>query len=162
MFIGPKGAGKTHIGTLMEEHFQIPFVRVEDWALSVKGDRTIDDESYLREAFYVIEKGIIQMMKTNNHLSIESTGVTHYFDLMLGRLKTKYVVVMIGVKANLLTCAQRIKERDQEGHIPVSESELARINQISSVKEFEFDHVIENENKTDEELAVELEKILST
>lgn len=43
LLIGPKGSGKTHIGTVLNTHFGMHFVRVENWAKAVRRERAEDD-----------------------------------------------------------------------------------------------------------------------
>jgi shikimate kinase len=45
LLIGPKGSGKSFIGTLMDERLGIRFIRVENISKKVKKDRQIDDQS---------------------------------------------------------------------------------------------------------------------
>ena len=54
LLIGPKGSGKTYIGSLFNE-MGVEFVRVEDWAKELKGSRDVTDKSYIDEIFRLIE-----------------------------------------------------------------------------------------------------------
>lgn len=51
LLLGPKGSGKSFIGTLFDKEFQIRFLRVEDWAKRIKRDRQVDDNEYLNDVF---------------------------------------------------------------------------------------------------------------
>lgn len=70
LLIGPKGSGKSFIGTLMEEEFGIKFIRVESWVKQVKRDRHIDNQSYLNDAFLAIESGVRKTLKTNDKIKL--------------------------------------------------------------------------------------------
>mgnify|MGYP001825899733 CR=1 FL=1 len=48
LLIGPKGSGKSLIGTLFEKHFNIKFYRVENWVLEIKRDWDVIDEEYIK------------------------------------------------------------------------------------------------------------------
>ncbi len=65
LLIGPKGSGKTFIGTLIQKEFHIDFVRVEEWVLKVRKDRNLDDPDYISEVFKVIEEVNSQVLAKN-------------------------------------------------------------------------------------------------
>ncbi len=159
ILVGPKGAGKSYIGSLIEQQYNIPFIRLEDWALRIKNNRALDNETYLREASYIVEKGIIQAMKTHNELIHETTGLSHYYDLLLGRLKTKYAVTVIGIKAGTEICSRRILEREFGKPLTFSPGELDRINVAVAAKDYKVDFEILNENKNEQQLKEELREI---
>lgn len=54
LLVGPKGSGKSSVGTILEGEFKIKFVRVEDHIAKIKENRQIDDETYVSDAFEVI------------------------------------------------------------------------------------------------------------
>ena len=80
LLIGPKGSGKSFIGTLMDHTFGIHFIRVEDWAKAVKKDRQVDNPFYLAEVFQAIEHGVREVLKQYDQVVFESTGLSAYFD----------------------------------------------------------------------------------
>src|SRR5437868_6515393 len=128
LLIGTKGSGKSFIGTLMEKEFGVKFIRVEDWAKAVKNNREVDDESYIREVFEVIEKGIRDSALQYPKLVFESTGITPYFDKMLKSLQRDFKVITIKVMADDSLCLHRVKTRDQSIHINVSDDQVIAIN----------------------------------
>ncbi|MEZ4810051.1 MAG: hypothetical protein R2819_06790 [Allomuricauda sp.] len=161
LLLGPKGSGKTFIGTLIQDTFSIKFVRVEDWALKVKRGRNIGDDSYLREVFETIENGIRSELLEQDKVVFESTGLTEYFDHMLNRLRKEFKLVTIKVMAEEGLCLERVNTRDRSIHINVSDDEVRRINRLAVDKELPCDFSITNNIKTEKELLVELRKILS-
>ena len=50
LLVGPKGSGKSFIGTFLEPTFKFRFVRVEDRVVEIKENRQIDDETYISDA----------------------------------------------------------------------------------------------------------------
>ena len=160
LLIGQKGSGKSTIGHLFEKHFNIPFIRVEDWVKAMRENRKVDNSNYIKEAFGVIEKGIIQILEDTNSLVFESTGLTGYFDKMLSKLKSLAKVILIKVSAHAETCLERVKSRDQKIHINVSDEQVNHINQMVAEKEFDFEFEIDNNLKTQEELVEIIRKIV--
>ncbi|WRP07665.1 AAA family ATPase [Rossellomorea aquimaris] len=160
LLIGPKGSGKSFIGTLMDQKFGIPFIRVEDWAKKVKKDRKIDNEDYLSDVFSAIERGIRHSLDMHDKIVFESTGLTPYFEQMFKSIKRDFSVVTIGVHANHELCLHRVKSRDQSNHINVSDEQVNEINKQVTNKEMRTDMQLINEGKSVEELVREMRDIL--
>ncbi len=160
LLIGQKGSGKSFIGELMESEFGIKFIRVEDWAKQVKRDRTLSDETYLKEVFDTIEKGIRSALKEHSSLTFESTGLTTYFDDMLQHLQRDFKVICIGIEADPEECLKRVKARNQSIHIPVSDEEISRINEAVRRKNAPVDFRIDNHGTNKTKLKDQLSKII--
>jgi predicted kinase len=158
LLIGQKGSGKSFIGTLMEKEFGIKFIRVEDWAKKIKKDRNVDNEAYLKQVFEEIESGIRDSLSDKDKIVFESTGLTEHFDLMLESLRRDFQVTTIGVYADSTTCLKRVKSRDQEIHINISDDQVLMINEKVRERNFETDFSIINEDKSEKELINEIEK----
>lgn len=158
LLIGQKGSGKSFIGTLMEKEFGIKFIRVEDWAKKIMKDRDVDNEVYLKQVFEKIENGIRGSLTDKDKIVFESTGLTEHFDLMLESLRRDFQVTTIGVYADSTTCLKRVKSRDQEIHINISDDQVLMINEKVRERNFETDFSIINEDKSEKELINEIEK----
>jgi predicted kinase len=160
LLIGPKGSGKSFIGKLMDEELGIRFIRVEDWAKSVKKERSVDDESYVREVFAMIEDGVRQVLKEFPQVVFESTGLSDAFDAMLERLCRDFRVVTIRVKAGDALCLERVKTRDQAIHVNVSDDQVNVINRNVAERNLPTDFTLENDNCSAEELVRQLKMIV--
>ncbi|NHB68633.1 AAA family ATPase [Perlabentimonas gracilis] len=156
LLIGQKGSGKSFIGTLFEKEFGIKFIRVEDWAKKIKKDRDVDNEAYLKQVFEEIEKGIRDSLTDKDKIVFESTVLTEYFDKMLENLRRDFQVITIGVIADNTICLERVKSRDQEIHINISDDQILRINEKVRERNFETDFSLINENKSEKELTTEI------
>lgn len=156
LLIGQKGSGKSFIGTLFEKEFGIKFIRVEDWAKKIKKDRDVDNEAYLKQVFEEIEKGIRDSLTGKDKIVFESTGLTEYFEKMLENLRRDFQVITIGVIADSTICLERVKSRDQEIHINISDDQILRINEKVRERNFETDFSLINENKSEKELTNEI------
>lgn len=160
LLIGPKGSGKSFIGQLFETAFNIPFVRVEDWAKAIKRERAVDNEEYVREIFEAIKNGIAGEMERKTSLVFESTGLTEHFKNMVAGLEKQFKVVLIKVDADLDTCLHRVKTRDQSIHVNVSDEQVVAINNAVKQTSHLFDFEILNINKSIEELVLEIRNIV--
>ena len=160
LLIGQKGSGKSFIGTLMAQSFGIRFIRVEDFARKIKKDRAADDEAYVKEVFGEIEKGIRQGLIQSDKVAFESTGLTPYFDRMLQRLRRDFPVTTISVHAGSVTCLKRVKSRDRQIHINISDDQVLMINEKVRERNLKTDFSIHNENKSEKELIDKLGQII--
>ncbi len=150
ILIGPKGSGKTYIGTLVQEKLNIPFFRVEDvW---LKNKEKLAEEEYEKKGFELVEKEIDEKLSQTNTLVIESTGASDYFDNFLNSLSLKYFVRLIKVSTPIELCMKRIATRDHSTHIPVSDDRIEKINEKALQVQLDFDMEIDNANATDEEI----------
>lgn len=159
ILIGPKGSGKSYIGTLLDNQFNIHFVRVENWVKAIKQKVNIDDEAYLKEVFHVIEGGIRKVLRYRDNITFESTGLTKYFDQMLENLSNDFNVITVRVTANPKLCLERVRSRDQSIHVSISDNDVQYINQRVVDKVMNTDFEIDNNNKSETELLFELNKI---
>lgn len=162
LLIGQKGSGKSFIGSIFDKHFKIQFVRVEDWAKKIKQERAVDNEAYLKQVFEEIEKGIRDCLSQTNKLVFESTGLTEHFDRMLLSLRKDFRVTTIGIKADSNLCLKRVKSRNQNIHINISDNQVNMINEKVKNRDFQSDFSIFNQNKSESEIVKELEGILDT
>lgn len=151
LLIGPKGSGKTFIGSLFNQ-YGVEFVRVEDWAKEVKGSRDVTDKSYIDEIFRLIEELLTEKMHQTDRIVFESTGLTDSFDRMLENLQQKFRMVLIKVEVDGSLCLDRVKTRDQSIHVNVSDEQVNMTNSLVRQKKFDFDYVINNNNFSKEEL----------
>jgi shikimate kinase len=152
ILIGSKGSGKTHIGELLERKNKIPFLRVENICLKIKRNRSVTDKEYIIEVFQSIEKEIRLQLNDKDQLTIETTASALEFDTMLSNLKKDFMVKLVKIDTDALLCLQRVKCRESKNHIPVSDEIVQEINQISAQKQYNFDLIISNNNKTDNEI----------
>ena len=135
MLVGPKGSGKTHIGTLINRHTDIAFLRVEPIWLGLKPN----DNGWEK-----VEAAIDAMFQKHNKLMIESLGIGEGFRKFYASLASKYHIKMIRVYANLETCFTRVKTRNNVEHIAVSDDKVTEFNQIAAAVSYNWNLEINN------------------
>ena len=144
MLIGPKGSGKTHIGTLVHQHTDIVFLRVEPIWLGLKPNE---------DGWEKVEAEIDALFQKQDKVMIESLGVGEGFIKFHATLAKKYSIKIIRVYANLETCFTRVKTRNNLEHIAVSDNKVKEYNQLASAVTFNWDiEINNNEFVTDEEI----------
>jgi len=135
MLIGPKGSGKTYIGTLAEKNTDIFFLRVENIWLKVK---------HKENGWIKVEQEIDSKFRNCTKLMIENLGAGEGFHQFYDSLKQKYHIKIIRVYTNLDTCLDRVINRNNDNHIPVSDEKLIEYNKIASQVSFDWDIEIDN------------------
>ena len=83
MLIGPKGSGKTRIGTLVNQHIDIAFLHVESiWLSLVSGE----------DGWRKVEAAISAMFQEHDKVMIESPGAGEGFVQFRDSLAEKYSI----------------------------------------------------------------------
>lgn len=151
MLIGPKGSGKTHIGTIVNQYTDIVFLRVEPIWLALKSGE---------DGWEKVEENIDTMFQTHNKIMIESLGVGEGFDRLHTSLAKKYLIKMIRVYADLDTCFNRVKNRDNAEHIRVSDDRVIEFNKTAATVKHDWNLEINNNDlATDVEIVKAIQTI---
>jgi len=135
ILIGPKGSGKTHIGTLVSQHSDIEFLRVEPIWLSLEPSE---------DGWEKVEAAIDSLFQKQDKVMIESLGIGAGFEQLHASLAEKYLIKMIRVHADLETCFNRVKTRNNAEHIPVSDDKVSEFNQLATAVTHDWDLEIDN------------------
>lgn len=156
LLVGPKGAGKTHLGGLLERYLDVHFLRIEPLFLELmRAEPDLVGVPLERKGFQRVVDRLDELALFHRHLCIESTGAAHTFPEFLAALQRSYRVLLIQVKAPLEVCAQRVMMRDGAAHIPVSGNRLHEINTVASQVDLPWDRVIDNTACQEETLLVQ-------
>lgn len=142
MLIGPKGSGKTHIGTLVNQHTDIAFLRVEPVWLGLKPGE---------DGWKKVESVIDSMFQTHNKVMIESLGIGEGFSEFYTALAKKYFIKMIRVYADLRACFTRVKNRNNVENIAVSDDKVIEFNKIAATVTYNWDLEINNNDPAADE-----------
>ena len=136
ILVGPKGSGKTHIGTLVNEYTDIVFLHVEPIWLNLKPNK---------DGWEKVEAAIDAVFQKHRKVMIESLGIGEGFGKFHASLLRKYSVKMIRVYANLETCFTRVKARNNVEHIAVSDDKVTELNKIAATVTFHWNLEINND-----------------
>ena len=149
MLIGPKGSGKTTIGTILEQRLGLRFLRVEPIWLQFMAAPVAG-----KSGWDVVREHIGREFETTDHLVIESLGAGEEFAAFRAILGTCYRLRMVKVVADLEECLRRVRERDSASHIPVSDERVIEYNRIAAQVRFDGDLVIDNNDPASAETIV--------
>lgn len=151
MLIGPKGSGKTHIGTIVERNTDIFFLRVENIWLKLK---------YNENGWKKVEQKIDMTFRNNNKIMIENLGAGEGFHQFYASLNKKYIIKLIRVFADLDICLTRVRRRDNANHIPVSDNMVIEYNKIASQVSLDWDIEIDNNRPaSDSEILMAIKRL---
>jgi shikimate kinase len=144
IIVGPKGSGKTHVGTMLDRELGLRFLSVEPLVLKNLNVSSLTGDDLEREGFLLEEQAIDTMLMSHDAVSFEATGSSRFFPETLERLREKYTVRLIRLRCPLDTCAARVAHRDPTNHIPVSDERLRDINHRANAVELDWDLEIDN------------------
>lgn len=156
ILVGLKGAGKTFIGSVLEKHLDVRFLRIEPIFLEVMRQAPeLTGIPLEQRGFQIVLDRLDQLAQQHSILCIESTGTAGTFSELLAALRQGFRVVLIRVQAPMDTCAERVSKRDAAAHIPVSDHRLREINEIAAQVSLSWDLQINNSQFQTESAIVE-------
>lgn len=159
ILLGAKGSGKTHVGKLIQESLGIPFIHTEKIFMKIKNSGRLSD-SFLKEGYSAVEKEIDKVLVNGDAAVTESTGVFPFFGELLSRLKKKYPVKLIRLYAPLEICLERIRKRNKNNHIKMSEQLIKKVYALANSFDYKFVLQIDTSKTTDEEIIRLIKAIL--
>jgi shikimate kinase len=110
VLVGPKGAGKTTIGRMVEAALGARFVDVEavaKRALAEAGGAI--DEAYARRAFGMILEEVEAAARGAPAVVLETTGASAETPRFLAALRERFETVLVRVTASHAVCERRIQ-----------------------------------------------------
>lgn len=149
LLVGPKGAGKTHIGRLLETHLGVHFFHVEPHWKSLMGSGRV---SCIAEGIEQIHPLIAEALQRGGHVCVETTGASPEILGDLVALGERVGLLLVNVRAPLDVCLERISARDQTHQIPLDEAGIREVYRLGDELDLKFDLVVENVGLTDEGL----------
>jgi hypothetical protein len=136
MLIGPKGSGKTHIGSVLERHTGVKFLRVEPLWLGLNEGQ---------DGWAVVEGAIDDCLSRSDIVILESLGGSQGFERLRSGLDKKYIVRYVRIVTPLEICLERVRNRDSRNHIPVSDANVEAYNRLAAKVSLPWDFELSNE-----------------
>jgi shikimate kinase len=129
--VGPKGSGKSTIGSFVASELGIHFLRVEPLFLQVRARLGGHNDFFEQQGFELVRSAIVSSLSEHDLVCFESTGASRYLSLLLSQLGQLARVLLVHVTASNDQCALRVRSRDSSIHIPVSDDRLEQINALA-------------------------------
>ena len=136
LLIGPKGAGKTYLGTLVAQHTNITFLAVEPLWLALPPGA---------DGWAVVEARIAALFQTHPKVMLETLGAGPAGEQFVARLADQYHVTYIRVAADAEQCLSRVATRDRTQHLPVSLEQVRAYNVVAAAVQYPWDLEVVND-----------------
>jgi shikimate kinase len=144
VLVGPKGSGKTYVGTLINRELGVRFLRVEPIFLENMRSSHLTGMRLDEEGYSKVLAEVDSVLSREPRVIIESTGASEAFPAFLHALRSRYKVTLVSIRAPLERCLERVRSRDQTTHIPVSDDRVAEINARAAMVRLPWDLQIDN------------------
>jgi shikimate kinase len=146
MLVGPKGAGKTTIGRILEREAGVTFLEVELIAKRVlEAAGGVISEDYARRAFEAIAAEVLAISNGCRIVVIETTGASAETAGFITTLQKDHVVRLVRVRATAETCAKRIVERDSSRQVEVSVELIRQMHERTESLSLQWDLELKND-----------------
>lgn len=177
VLVGPKGAGKTHVGLTIEKEVQnATFLSVEKIAIDfLASDPNYSADSFndssVRSVFYDQVHAEIKQLASalsdsdsgHNIIVIETTGAAPETNAFLEGLKNDIGPVhLVRIRSSASTCAERIQSRDKSKQVDVSLEMIERLHAATEALDWDWDLELENnDGLSNDEIVQSVTKLLS-
>ncbi len=155
VLVGPKGAGKTHLGRLAERELGITFVDVEAIALALPEAATTGTDALYER----LEQDVAGTLIKTNEVTLEVTGASPGTAKLFESLRQKYILRLIQISAPLETCVARVEARDSSMHLPATSSLVRKVHARSMAANFPYDLELQNLPAPNAELVQALQSV---
>ena len=163
VLVGPKGAGKTTLGRVLEREPGVHFLEVESIAKRVLADMGgVIDERYAREAFAAIVVAVDSMAGSYPTIVLETTGASTETPAFIDALRRLRSVRLVRIVAPAETCATRIAQRDSSRQVDVPPDLIRAMHERTEALRLPWDLELTNDPPlTDEQVRAAFRHILS-
>lgn len=145
ILIGPKGCGKTFIGSAIEKCLGVIFISMEPLLIEYLKNNPSVETPLPRHGFDIEEQEVRDKLKIHDTVVFEATGSSVYFPSLIDNLTLDFNVRLLRVQCPLNLCYERLMNRSQDGHFIVDEKELIDINERAHSAVYDWDLEIEND-----------------
>ena len=144
ILVGPKGSGKSTIGTILSQVLPVCFFRVEPIFVANQVEGGLAGDALLWRGFERVEARLDELFEQHETVVIETTAAWGPYAEILRRYRERYTVRLVRLRAPLATCLDRVRTRDASEHIPVSDDRVHAINEIADRIELDWDLELDN------------------
>jgi len=158
VLVGVIAAGKSYIGRLIENCFDIPFFEYEDIFIETQKDHPDD---FLKLAEPLAEKAIFEFLDKRGRICFENTMNRPYALAILRKLQQISDVRIIYVDTPIDLARRRFEQRPKSTHVQWTKEELDKIYADTKRIDLDYDIVVDNSSSSDEEIRRSLQELMS-
>jgi shikimate kinase len=144
LLVGPKGSGKTFIGSLIRERLGVPVLPVEPIFQENQRSSLATGPTRDAEAYAKVSAEVTRLLAEHPRVTLESTGASEAFPSFLSALRARHRVLLVSVRAPAEACLERVRTRDPTAHIDVSADAVVAINLRSASVRLAWDLELDN------------------
>jgi dephospho-CoA kinase len=153
VLIGPKGAGKSHIGRILEKHLGVFFFYVEPlWMDYYAKCQASGCSPTIPEGIASVHPLIRKALLEHKHVCVETTGASAEILHDLLALEVSSKTILARVSAPLDLCLERIANRDVTNQIPMDADSIRKVYALSVALELRADVELSNQGLSDPEI----------
>lgn len=157
LLVGPIATGKSYIGQIIEEEFDIPFFRYENIFVE---EQKRNPDGYLKRAEPIARKAIFDFLEERGKMCFENTMNREYAHEIMRSLQDIADVRLVYIHTSSNIAMSRLSQRDQSTHVSWTSQELEKIYSDSESMDFTYDLVIDNDNASREDLKTRLKPLV--
>ncbi len=158
VLVGVIAAGKSYIGRLIENYFDVPFFEYEDIFVE---EQKRHPEDFLKLAEPLAEKAIFEFLGRKGRICFENTMVRPYALEILRKLQQISDVRIIYVDTPIELARRRLQQRPKSTHVRWTKEELDRIYAGIKRVDLDYDIVVDNAYSSDEVIRRSLQELMS-
>ena len=158
VLVGMIAAGKSYIGRLIENCFDIPFFEYED--IFVEAQKYHPDD-FLKIAEPLAEKAIFEFLNKKGRICFENTMNRPYALAILRKLQQISDVRIIYIDTPIELTRRRLQQRPRNTHVRWTKKELDKIYADIKGIDLSYDVFIKNSDSSDEEIKRNLQELMS-
>lgn len=153
LLVGPKGAGKSHVGRRLAREFGVHFLHVEThWTEWREACLRAGVEPTIAGGIEHVRPFVVRALEEHPRVCVETTGASAEVLRDLRALAPPGDTLLVRVTAGLETCERRIAARSPTHHLPIDPDVVRRVHAASGTLELPFSLVLDNEDLSDGEI----------
>jgi shikimate kinase len=162
LLVGPKAAGKSHVGRVLADACGVEFVHVESiWLKWDRECRRGGVEPSIEGGLARVKEEVARALTRHPHVSVETTGASEPILAGLLALVPPEDLLLVRVWAGLETCLARFRARDSSDHLPTDEEVVRRVHALAREVSLSWNVELVNEGLSREEIVEAFRDVLS-
>ncbi len=149
VLVGPKGAGKSTLGRILDAELGVHFVVVEPLFLALREALGAGHPDLERRGFEAVRDAVWAALDRYDAVGFETTGASAQVPGLLADLASRAEVHPVRVLATPEQCLARFAARDAAGHLPVPLEQVGRINALAAQVELPWAAEVDNRGPLD-------------
>lgn len=158
VLVGSIASGKSYIGRLIENYFDIPFFEYEDIFIEKQKDCP---DNFLQLSEPLAERAIFEFLDKKGKICFENTMNRPYALEILKKLQQIADVRIIYIDTPKDLALKRFKQRPKSIHVAWPRKELDSIYESNKKVNLDYDFILDNTKSSDEDIKHNLQELMA-